>query len=112
MAIRLQKPPPSSSRAVFIWIAITRRSAGWRARPWGLSPIPGRSALRIEKYVWRKIAKKNYTITFATASQVAENLEGDCRQHAVLAAAMCRAAGVPSRTAVGLVYVLDASASP
>ena len=29
-----------------------------------------------------------------TAGQIARDLEGDCRQHAMLAAAMCRAAGV------------------
>jgi transglutaminase/protease-like cytokinesis protein 3 len=49
--------------------------------------------------------KKNFTEAFATADHVARTLEGDCTEHAVLSAAMCRAAGVPSRTAVGLIYV-------
>ena len=40
----------------------------------------------------------------ATADHVARNLEGDCTEYAMLAAAMCRAAGVPARTALGLVY--------
>ncbi|MGD9201101.1 MAG: transglutaminase domain-containing protein, partial [Chitinispirillia bacterium] len=31
--------------------------------------------------------------------------EGDCTEHAVLTAAMCRAAGIPSRIAVGIAYV-------
>jgi hypothetical protein len=35
---------------------------------------------------------------------VARTLEGDCTEFSMLAAAMCRAVGVPSRTALGLVY--------
>jgi transglutaminase-like putative cysteine protease len=65
---------------------------------------PWEKAQRIEGWVHRKM-KINSSTAFCTAGQVAEHLEGDCRQHAVLAAAMCRAVGVPSRTAVGLVYV-------
>ena len=34
----------------------------------------------------------------------ARNLSGDCTEHGVLTAAMCRAAGVPARVVVGLVY--------
>jgi hypothetical protein len=36
---------------------------------------------------------------------VCKNREGDCTEHAVLMAAMCRAAGIPSRVAMGLVYM-------
>jgi hypothetical protein len=36
---------------------------------------------------------------------VARNLRGDCRQYALLTAALCRAEGLPARTAVGLLYV-------
>ena len=49
---------------------------------------------------------------FAPASQIATTMSGDCRQHALLTAALCRAAGVPSRTAVGLVYVDDRERGP
>ena len=49
---------------------------------------------------------------FTTAGKVAETLRGDCRHHAMLAAAMCRAAGVPSRTAVGLIYANDRRNGP
>jgi hypothetical protein len=66
---------------------------------------PWKKALRIERWVHTNMTNKNFTEAFATASQVAQTLEGDCTEHAVLAAAMCRAAGVPSRTAFGLVYV-------
>ena len=42
--------------------------------------------------------------SLATADHVAKTLEGDCTEYAMLTAAMCRAEGVPSRTAMGLVY--------
>jgi hypothetical protein len=64
-----------------------------------------RKALKIERWVHDNMQNKNFTEAFATASQVAKTLEGDCTEHAVLAAAMCRAVGVPSRTAFGLVYI-------
>jgi transglutaminase-like putative cysteine protease len=40
----------------------------------------------------------------ATAEQVARTLKGDCTEFSMLMAAMCRAEGVPSRTAIGLIY--------
>ena len=76
----------------------TRRAVGPTDDPW-------QKALNIERYVHDVIKDKNYTEAFATADQVARTLKGDCTEHAVLAAAMCRAAGLPSRTAVGLLYV-------
>ena len=42
---------------------------------------------------------------FATAAETALQKEGDCSEHAVLAAAMARAAGMPSRVVGGLAYV-------
>jgi hypothetical protein len=68
-------------------------------------------ARRIERWVYDHMAGAN-DVGFVPASQVARTLKGDCRQHAMLAAAMCRAAGVPSRTAVGLVYVNDPDRGP
>ena len=47
------------------------------------------------------------SVGFARASQIAKDLRGDCRQHAMLTAAVCRASGIPSRTALGLVYITD-----
>ena len=77
-----------------------RQAAGRETDPWA-------KALAIEKWVHAHV-RKSSAVEFTTAGQVARNLSGDCRQHAVLTAAMCRAAGVPSRTAVGLVYVAKA----
>ncbi|OAI41609.1 hypothetical protein AYO40_02840 [Planctomycetaceae bacterium SCGC AG-212-D15] len=77
----------------------------------GRETDPWKKALKIERWVHANMQNKNFTEAFATASQVARTLEGDCTEHAVLAAAMCRAAGVPSRTAFGLVYV-DSARGP
>jgi transglutaminase-like putative cysteine protease len=77
---------------------LARRAVGPETDPW-------EKAKRIEKWVHLHMDKKNFSEAFATADHVARTLEGDCTEHAVLAAAMCRAAGVPSRAAVGLLYV-------
>src|SRR5262249_59260715 len=63
---------------------------------------PLKKARRIEGWVFANMTKDN-NAAFAPADQIAKTLSGDCRQHALLTAAMCRAADVPSRTAVRLV---------
>ena len=70
----------------------------------GRETDPWKKAQAIERWVHAKM-RSDSGAAFCTASQVAQSLHGDCRQHAMLTAAMCRAAGVPSRTALGLVYV-------
>lgn len=66
---------------------------------------PGAVSRRMEKYVHAKLSEKNFSTAMASAAEVAESLEGDCTEHAVLLAAMLRAEKIPSRVAVGLVYV-------
>jgi hypothetical protein len=68
------------------------------AEPWD-------KAVRINHWVHQRINRKNFKVAFAAANEVARNFSGDCTEHAVLAAAMCRAAGIPARVAIGLVYV-------
>ena len=70
-----------------------------------------KKALLLEKWVHDNM-KISTALGFPTASQVAKDLEGDCRQHALLLAAMCRSAGVPSRTAIGLIYAREEGRSP
>ncbi len=48
--------------------------------------------------------KPGFDVAFATADEVARTLEGDCSEMGILAAAMCRSLGMPSRAAFGLVY--------
>lgn len=62
-------------------------------------------AERMERYVNEKLTNKNFSTALASAAEVAEKLEGDCTEHAVLLAAMLRAQKIPSRIAVGLVYI-------
>lgn len=58
----------------------------------------------LRRFVHSYINAKNLGVGFATASEVARTRSGDCTEHGVLLAAMLRAAGIPSRTAAGLVY--------
>lgn len=66
---------------------------------------PWKQAVLMEKYVHKHLHKKNFSTALASAAEVAQNLEGDCTEHAVLLAAMLRAQKLPSRVAVGLVYI-------
>lgn len=77
---------------------LARRAVGQERDPW-------RKALLIERWVHANMKKGTFTESFASADEVARSREGDCTEHAVLAAAMCRAVGVPSRLALGVVYV-------
>ena len=71
----------------------------------GAWPIPGPRPSAMNRWVFQNMKKKNFQVGFAAANEVARNLTGDCSEHAVLLAAMCRASGIPARVVVGLVYV-------
>ena len=64
----------------------------------------GEAAIRLQKFVRGYIDKKDLSVGYASASEVVRSREGDCTEHAVLLAAMCRAAGIPARVAFGLAY--------
>jgi transglutaminase-like putative cysteine protease len=65
---------------------------------------PWAKARRIERWVKQNMRVDN-AVPLEPASTVARQLRGDCRQYALLTAALCRAADIPARTAVGLLYV-------
>ncbi|MCX7805897.1 MAG: transglutaminase-like domain-containing protein [Planctomycetota bacterium] len=65
---------------------------------------PVKAALRIQSFVRRKLARKGYGVGFASAAEVAERLEGDCTEHAILCVALARASGIPARGVVGIAY--------
>lgn len=67
---------------------------------------PRQQMERIARWV-RKNVKGDYEVGFATADEVARTLEGDCTEMGVLAAAMGRAVGIPTRVCFGLVYDPD-----
>ena len=64
---------------------------------------PWRKALLVEKYVKQRM-QPSADQALATAQETARLLRGDCTEYSMLTAAMCRAEGVPARTAIGLVY--------
>ncbi len=84
----------SDDRAI---IDLARKIAGDETDSW-------EAAKRLERWVHKSIKKKNMQTGFATAAEVAERLEGDCTEHAVLLAALSRAAGIPARAVAGLLY--------
>jgi hypothetical protein len=62
---------------------------------------------QIESFVAGYITEKDLSVGYASAVEVAASKQGDCSEHAVLTAAMCRAVGIPARIVSGLVYVED-----
>jgi len=63
------------------------------------------AARRIESFVRSYIKTKNLSVGYASAAEVAASRKGDCTEHAVLAAAMCRSVGIPAQVVSGVVYV-------
>ena len=60
---------------------------------------------RIRKFVGSYIDDKNLSVGYASALEVAKSREGDCSEHAVLVAALCRAVGIPAEVVNGVAYV-------
>lgn len=60
-------------------------------------------AEHINRWVFDNV-RKNITFSLPSAVEVLETREGDCNEHTTLFVALARAAGVPSRIAIGLVY--------
>ncbi len=54
------------------------------------------------------VVEKQPTASFPNALDVLKTMKGDCNEHAVLFAALARAAGIPTRIAVGLLYMNQA----
>jgi transglutaminase-like putative cysteine protease len=77
---------------------LAKRAVGATSEPW-------LKAQKIESFVRHYMKPADYTEAMAPADHVAKTRTGDCTEYAMLTAAMCRAQGVPSRTAIGLVYV-------
>lgn len=64
----------------------------------------GKAAKQIEAFVKGYIKTRDFSVGYASAREVADSRQGDCSEHAVLTAAMCRAVGIPARVVSGLVY--------
>ncbi|MFB0552281.1 MAG: transglutaminase family protein [Phycisphaerae bacterium] len=63
------------------------------------------AARRIEAFVADYVTDKSLSVGYASAAEVAASREGDCSEHAVLTAALCRAVGIPAQVVTGLAYV-------
>lgn len=59
---------------------------------------------RFNHYVYKLIRKEN-SATFSSAVETLDAGYGDCGEHAVLLAALLRAAGIPARVVLGLLYI-------
>jgi transglutaminase-like putative cysteine protease len=69
-------------------------------------------AVAVERWVKANMKSFEFSQAMATADNVAKTLSGDCTEYAMLAAAMCRAVGVPSRTALGVIYAPGRDGKP
>jgi transglutaminase-like putative cysteine protease len=79
-------------------VAAARQAVGDETVAWG-------AARRIANWVRENITTKDLSVGYASASEVIKSRQGDCTEHSVLTAAMCRAVGIPARTASGMAYV-------
>jgi transglutaminase-like putative cysteine protease len=68
---------------------------------------PARHAERLTRYVHALLDKKP-TVGLPSAREVLRTRVGDCNEHTALYVAMARALGLPSRVAVGLVFLRGA----
>jgi hypothetical protein len=79
-------------------VAMARSIAPHEADSWKI-------ATQLEAAVKRHIRQADYSQAFASAADVVEHGKGDCTEHAVLLAALCRARDIPARVVIGLAYV-------
>jgi transglutaminase-like putative cysteine protease len=66
-----------------------------------------RAAVKIKDWVFKEIAKQP-TVSIPNALEVLQTKKGDCNEHTVLFNALARAAGIPAKTVVGIVYLRSA----
>lgn len=62
------------------------------------------AAAKLVNWVYANL-RKRATASVPSAVEVLETREGDCNEHAILLAALGRAAGIPTKINVGLVYL-------
>jgi len=84
-------------------VKVAKQVGGAIADPW-------QRCQALERWVRANMNAENergadFSVGFSTAADTVRSKKGDCTEHAVLLAALCRAAGVPARGAMGLVYV-------
>ena len=66
-----------------------------------------KAAAKLKDWVYRELAKEP-TVSIPSALEVLQTKKGDCNEHTVLFNALARAAGIPAKTVVGVVYLRGA----
>ncbi|MFH1824635.1 MAG: transglutaminase-like domain-containing protein [Candidatus Firestonebacteria bacterium] len=66
-----------------------------------------KAAKKIINWVYDFVKNKNFSVGFNSARETLELKEGDCTEHSVLASALCKAVGVPTKVCGGLVLMKD-----
>lgn len=97
-SVMLDHADPDVKRLATRWVALARDLD----RDGAVSDAERAEALRAGVHGF--IQKKDLSVGFASAGDVARTAQGDCTEHAVLLAAVLRGAGVPARCVSGLVY--------
>ena len=62
-----------------------------------------KAASKIQAWVYENVEKR-YLAAMSNAVGVLKKMQGDCSEHSVLFVALCRAAGIPAREAIGIGY--------
>jgi hypothetical protein len=62
------------------------------------------AALAIHDWVYKNV-RKDPTTSLPSAIDVLHTMRGDCNEHTVLYVALARAAGIPARVCMGVVYI-------
>jgi hypothetical protein len=63
-----------------------------------------KAAQKLELFTSKYISNKSLDSLFETATGVMKSKSGDCTEHGVFLAGLCRATGIPARVAVGFLY--------
>ena len=69
------------------------------------SVLPEDKCRRLTDHVFKKMRGSSFSTSLTPANEVARSMQGDCTEYAVLLSALMRSQGVPSRVAIGFVYV-------
>ena len=80
---------------------ISRTYAGWWVSD---NDAPAEKAQKMVDWIHKNIEKRP-VLSLPDALSTLENRVGDCNEHAVLLAALARAAGIPAKVEAGLVYL-------
>lgn len=64
-----------------------------------------RAVCRLREWVYKSLRKVSSEPRPISATEVLQQMSGDCTEHATLMAALCQAAGLPVKMAVGVAYM-------